>query len=75
MNLYDNYLFKPLSLITYDCTSLSFPKITKSNISKRTMLLYHNIYRARQPYSFLESIPIYLTNQPPTISVVMYINN
>ena len=32
--LYDNYLFKPLSLITYDCTILSFPKITKSNISK-----------------------------------------
>lgn len=34
VNLYDNYLFKPLSLITYDCTSLNFPKINKSNISK-----------------------------------------
>jgi hypothetical protein len=33
-SLYDNYLFKPISQITYNCTSLSFPKIVKSNISK-----------------------------------------
>ena len=33
-SLYDNYLFKPTSQITYNCTSLSFPKIVKSTISK-----------------------------------------
>jgi hypothetical protein len=34
VSLYDNYLFKPISQIAYNCTSLSFPKIVKSNISK-----------------------------------------
>lgn len=42
-SLYNNFLFKPASQITYNCTSLSFPKIVKSNISKEISKVKYNL--------------------------------
>ena len=43
VSLYSNFLFKPVSQITYNCTSLSFPKIVKSNISKEISKVKYNL--------------------------------
>jgi len=41
--LYNNYLFKPISQITYNCTSLDFPKIVRSNLSKEIIKVKYNL--------------------------------
>ncbi|BFM43257.1 hypothetical protein CFS9_18980 [Flavobacterium sp. CFS9] len=41
--LYNNYLFKPISQITYNCTSFDFPKIVRSNLSKEVSKVKYNL--------------------------------
>lgn len=41
--LYNNYLFKPISQITYNCTDFNFPKLVRSNISKEISRVKYNL--------------------------------
>lgn len=41
--IYDNYLFKPISLITYNCSSVDFPKIARSSLSSEISKVKYNL--------------------------------
>lgn len=43
VNIYDRYLFKPISSITYDCSSTDFPKIIRSSLSKEISKVKYNL--------------------------------
>jgi len=40
---YDNYRYKPINQITYDCNSEGFPKLIKSNIPKEINSVNYNL--------------------------------
>ncbi|WP_029271666.1 PD-(D/E)XK motif protein [Flavobacterium sp. KJJ] len=41
--IYNDYLFKPVSQITYNCTSLNFPKIVRSSLLKEISKVKYNL--------------------------------
>jgi len=43
LHLYDNFRFRPIHKINYDCTRIEFPKLIKSNVPKEINGLSYNI--------------------------------